>query len=142
MVTVLAQFNNEQWPIRGTVTKTVADFRRTHLDTWEFQKLLFSEDQLEVIDSTALLTLRTCLYFPLSEPASSMSSPISTLMNCSPLAIVPRNKVISPRTFYYNLHFKFVPNLLMHNADLLCSYSWFTGVIRFDFISFLLCVKG
>ena len=54
MVTVLAQFNNEQWPIRGTVTKTVADFRRTHLDTWEFQKLLFSEDQLEVVLSTAL----------------------------------------------------------------------------------------
>lgn len=49
MVTVLAQFNHEKWPISGTVTKTIADFRRTHSDTWEFQKLMFSEEQLEVI---------------------------------------------------------------------------------------------
>lgn len=48
MVTVLAQFNHEKWPISATVTKTIADFRRTHLDTWEFQKLMFSEEQLEV----------------------------------------------------------------------------------------------
>lgn len=49
MVTVLAQFNHEKWPISATVTKTIADFRRTHLDTWEFQKLMFSEEQLEVL---------------------------------------------------------------------------------------------
>jgi len=49
MVTALAQFNHEKWPISATVTKTIADFRRTHLDTWEFQKLMFSEEQLEVI---------------------------------------------------------------------------------------------
>lgn len=49
MVTVLAQFNHEKWPISATVTKTIADFRRTHLDTWEFQKLQFNEEQLEVL---------------------------------------------------------------------------------------------
>jgi hypothetical protein len=48
MVTVLARFNQESWPIRGTVTKTVSEFRRTHLDTWEFQQHSFTEEQLEV----------------------------------------------------------------------------------------------
>lgn len=48
MVTVLARFHQESWPIRGTVTKTVSEFRRTHLDTWEFQQDSFTEEQLEV----------------------------------------------------------------------------------------------
>jgi hypothetical protein len=48
MVTVLARFHQESWPIRGTVTKTVSEFRRTHLDTWEFQQHSFTEEQLEV----------------------------------------------------------------------------------------------
>lgn len=59
MVTVLAQFNHEKWPISGTVTKTIADFRRTHLDTWEFQKLMFSDEQLEVILS---ICVSSCFY--------------------------------------------------------------------------------
>jgi proteasome activator subunit 4 len=49
MVTVLARFHQESWPIRGTVTKTVSEFRRTHLDTWEFQQDSFTEEQLEVL---------------------------------------------------------------------------------------------
>lgn len=48
MVTQLIAFNREPAPIRSTVTKTVAEFRRTHSDTWSFQKLSFSEEQLEV----------------------------------------------------------------------------------------------
>lgn len=48
MVTQLIAFNREPAPIRSTVTKTIAEFRRTHSDTWSFQKSSFSEEQLEV----------------------------------------------------------------------------------------------
>lgn len=48
MVTQLVAFNREPAPIRSTVTKTIAEFRRTHSDTWSFQKAAFSEEQLEV----------------------------------------------------------------------------------------------
>jgi len=49
MVTQLIAFNREPAPIRSTVTKTIAEFRRTHSDTWSFQKSSFSEEQLEVL---------------------------------------------------------------------------------------------
>ncbi|KAL2944992.1 Proteasome activator subunit 4 [Bienertia sinuspersici] len=47
-VTLLAHFVGEPSPVRSTVTKAVAEFRRTHADTWNFQKDQFTEDQLEV----------------------------------------------------------------------------------------------
>ena len=34
--------------MKSTVTKAVAEFRRTHADTWNVQKELFTEEQLEV----------------------------------------------------------------------------------------------
>lgn len=34
--------------MKVTVTKAIAEFRRTHADTWNIQKDLFSEEQLEV----------------------------------------------------------------------------------------------
>jgi len=49
MVTQLIAFNREPSPIRSTVTKTIAEFRRTHSDTWSFQKSAFSDEQLEVL---------------------------------------------------------------------------------------------
>ena len=52
MVTQLIAFNREPAPIRNTVTKTIAEFRRTHSDTWSFQKTAFSDEQLEVYSKT------------------------------------------------------------------------------------------
>ncbi|KAL5981317.1 hypothetical protein ACLOJK_015372 [Asimina triloba] len=52
-VTLLARFIGEPSPIRSTVTKAVAEFRRTHADTWNFQKDSFTEDQLEVLADTS-----------------------------------------------------------------------------------------
>lgn len=34
--------------MKVTVTKAIAEFRRTHADTWNIQKDSFSEEQLEV----------------------------------------------------------------------------------------------
>lgn len=51
MVTLLAEFSSEPWPVRGTVTKTIGDFRHTHSDMWEFQKDCFTEQQLEVLSN-------------------------------------------------------------------------------------------
>lgn len=51
MVTQLAEFANQPWPIRGTVTKTIGDFRHTHSDMWEFQRDSFTEQQLEVLSN-------------------------------------------------------------------------------------------
>jgi hypothetical protein len=48
-VTLLARFAGEPTPIKSTVTKAVAEFRRTHADTWNIQKDSFTEDQLEVM---------------------------------------------------------------------------------------------
>ncbi len=48
MVTQLTKFSKESAPMRTTVTKTIAEFRRTHFDTWSFQKAAFTEEQLEV----------------------------------------------------------------------------------------------
>lgn len=48
MVTQLVAFSREPAPVRSTVSKTIAEFRRTHSDTWSFQKAAFSDDQLEV----------------------------------------------------------------------------------------------
>jgi len=50
-VTLLARFSGEPSPIKSTVTKAVAEFRRTHADTWNVQKELFTEEQLEVVIS-------------------------------------------------------------------------------------------
>ncbi|ONK69302.1 uncharacterized protein A4U43_C05F21430 [Asparagus officinalis] len=52
-VTLLARFISEPSPVRSTVTKAVAEFRRTHADTWNIQKDSFSEDQLEVLADTS-----------------------------------------------------------------------------------------
>lgn len=52
-VTLLARFVAEPSPVRSTVTKAVAEFRRTHADTWSFQKEQFSEEQLEVLADTS-----------------------------------------------------------------------------------------
>lgn len=51
-VTLLAGFIGEVSPVRSTVMKAVAEFRRTHADTWNVQKELFSEEQLEVLADT------------------------------------------------------------------------------------------
>ncbi|GMH05877.1 hypothetical protein Nepgr_007717 [Nepenthes gracilis] len=52
-VTLLARFMTEPSPVRSTVTKAVAEFRRTHADTWNFQKDQFTEEQLEVLADTS-----------------------------------------------------------------------------------------
>ncbi|XP_047151805.1 proteasome activator subunit 4 [Vigna umbellata] len=52
-VTLLARFSGEPSPVKSTVTKAVAEFRRTHADTWNVQKELFTEDQLEVLADTS-----------------------------------------------------------------------------------------
>ncbi|KAJ8754928.1 hypothetical protein K2173_015440 [Erythroxylum novogranatense] len=52
-VTLLARFGGEPSPVKSTVTKAVAEFRRTHADTWNIQKVLFTEDQLEVLADTS-----------------------------------------------------------------------------------------
>ncbi|KAJ3694711.1 hypothetical protein LUZ60_000088 [Juncus effusus] len=52
-VTLLARFISEPSPIKSTVTKAVAEFRRTHADTWTLQKDSFTEDQLEVLADTS-----------------------------------------------------------------------------------------
>ncbi|OMO83857.1 Armadillo-like helical [Corchorus capsularis] len=52
-VTLLARFGGEPSPVKSTVTKAVAEFRRTHADTWNLQKDSFTEDQLEVLADTS-----------------------------------------------------------------------------------------
>ncbi|KAK9734977.1 hypothetical protein RND81_04G175200 [Saponaria officinalis] len=52
-VTLLARFVGEPSPVRSTVTKAVAEFRRTHADTWNVQKDKFTEEQLEVLADTS-----------------------------------------------------------------------------------------
>ncbi|CAN1354111.1 Proteasome activator subunit 4 [Linum perenne] len=52
-VTLLARFAAEPSPVKSTVTKAVAEFRRTHADTWTFQKDQFTEEQLEVLADTS-----------------------------------------------------------------------------------------
>ncbi|XP_047336646.1 proteasome activator subunit 4-like isoform X2 [Impatiens glandulifera] len=52
-VTLLAQFVGEPSPVKSAVTKAVAEFRRTHADTWNFQKDSFTEDQLEILADTS-----------------------------------------------------------------------------------------
>lgn len=47
-ITLLARFSGEPSPVKSTVTKAVAEFRRTHADTWNVQKDSFTEEQLEV----------------------------------------------------------------------------------------------
>ncbi|XP_062168697.1 proteasome activator subunit 4-like isoform X2 [Alnus glutinosa] len=52
-VTLLARFSGEPSPVKSTVTKAIAEFRRTHADTWDIQKNSFSEEQLEVLADTS-----------------------------------------------------------------------------------------
>ncbi|KAL5803775.1 hypothetical protein ACOSQ3_030575 [Xanthoceras sorbifolium] len=52
-VTLLARFAGEPSPVKSTVTKAVAEFRRTHADTWNLQKDQFTEEQLEVLADTS-----------------------------------------------------------------------------------------
>lgn len=56
-VTLLARFSGEATPVKSTVTKAVAEFRRTHADTWNLQKDSFTEEQLEVI------LVKKCFFF-------------------------------------------------------------------------------
>jgi len=53
-VTLLARFSGEPSPVKSTVTRADAEFRRTHADTWNVQKELFTEEQLEVVMSRNL----------------------------------------------------------------------------------------
>ncbi|XP_042004596.1 proteasome activator subunit 4-like [Salvia splendens] len=52
-VTLLARFVSEPSPLKSTVTKAVAEFRRTHADTWNVHKDSFTEEQLEVLADTS-----------------------------------------------------------------------------------------
>ncbi|XP_030548961.2 LOW QUALITY PROTEIN: proteasome activator subunit 4 [Rhodamnia argentea] len=52
-VTLLSRFAGEPSPVKSTVTKAVAEFRRTHADTWTLQKESFTEEQLEVLADTS-----------------------------------------------------------------------------------------
>ncbi|KAL9382859.1 hypothetical protein Peur_023182 [Populus x canadensis] len=52
-VTLLACFGGEPSPVKSTVTKAIAEFRRTHADTWNVQKDSFTEEQLEVLADTS-----------------------------------------------------------------------------------------
>ncbi|KAH9804504.1 proteasome activator subunit 4 [Citrus sinensis] len=45
--------SGEATPVKSTVTKAVAEFRRTHADTWNLQKDSFTEEQLEVLADTS-----------------------------------------------------------------------------------------
>lgn len=62
-VTLLARFAGEPTPVKSTVTKAVAEFRRTHADTWNIQKDLFTEEQLEVYVSQTDVFTRFCCCF-------------------------------------------------------------------------------
>lgn len=61
-VTLLASFADEPTPIKSTVTKAVAEFRRTHADTWNIQKDSFTEEQLEVMHLILGFTLSSFVY--------------------------------------------------------------------------------
>ncbi|KAG6577528.1 Proteasome activator subunit 4, partial [Cucurbita argyrosperma subsp. sororia] len=52
-VTLLARFSVEPSPVKVTVTKAIAEFRRTHADTWNIQKDSFNEEQLEILADTS-----------------------------------------------------------------------------------------
>ncbi|KAL0362983.1 UNVERIFIED_CONTAM: Proteasome activator subunit [Sesamum calycinum] len=52
-VTLMARFVSEPSPLKSTVTKAIAEFRRTHADTWNVQKDSFTEEQLEVLADTS-----------------------------------------------------------------------------------------
>ncbi|GFQ02550.1 proteasome activator subunit 4 [Phtheirospermum japonicum] len=52
-VTLLARFVSETSPLKTTVTKAIAEFRRTHADTWNVHKDSFTEEQLEVLADTS-----------------------------------------------------------------------------------------
>lgn len=56
-VTLLARFSGEPSPVKSAVTKAVAEFRRTHADTWNVQKELFTEEQLEVTSKMEKLNI-------------------------------------------------------------------------------------
>eukprot|EP00976_Prorocentrum_cordatum_P024958 507482-Prorocentrum_minimum.AAC.1 len=51
---VLAGASNEPAPIRDTVTKTLADFKKTHLDTWAQTRAAFSEEQWDAFMDLSL----------------------------------------------------------------------------------------
>jgi ethanolamine utilization microcompartment shell protein EutL len=62
-VTLLARFAGEPAPVKSTVTKAVAEFRRTHADTWNVQKNSFTEEQLEVASQKYYLSKNSCLTY-------------------------------------------------------------------------------
>ncbi|KAI4388556.1 hypothetical protein MLD38_000875 [Melastoma candidum] len=52
-VTLLSRFSCEPSPVKSTVTKAIAEFRRTHADTWTLHKESFTEEQLELLADTS-----------------------------------------------------------------------------------------
>lgn len=54
VITTLAQFAKEASPaVRATVRKCIAEFRRTHADTWAVQKFMFNDEELEILTDTS-----------------------------------------------------------------------------------------
>jgi proteasome activator subunit 4 len=51
---VLAGASSEPPPIRDTVTNTLADFKKTHLDTWAATRAAFSEEQWDAFMDLSL----------------------------------------------------------------------------------------
>ncbi|KAH6565148.1 hypothetical protein BASA60_010024 [Batrachochytrium salamandrivorans] len=49
ILVVLSTCISDSAPSRATVSKTFADFKRTHHDNWEMDKQMFSEDQLTIL---------------------------------------------------------------------------------------------
>ncbi|TPX30864.1 hypothetical protein SmJEL517_g05679 [Synchytrium microbalum] len=49
VLVMLAKCHSDPAPISATVSKTFADFKRTHQDTWHEDSLKFSEDQLYML---------------------------------------------------------------------------------------------
>eukprot|EP00511_Aplanochytrium_stocchinoi_P000838 CAMPEP_0204835654 /NCGR_PEP_ID=MMETSP1346-20131115/23223_1 /ASSEMBLY_ACC=CAM_ASM_000771 /TAXON_ID=215587 /ORGANISM="Aplanochytrium stocchinoi, Strain GSBS06" /LENGTH=371 /DNA_ID=CAMNT_0051969847 /DNA_START=38 /DNA_END=1150 /DNA_ORIENTATION=+ len=49
-VIILSLKNNERGPVGSDAKGAVEEFKRTHHDTWETDKLVFSQDELEYID--------------------------------------------------------------------------------------------
>lgn len=49
IIVLVCECVNNPSPIQGTVRSTFLEFKRTHQDTWESDKLLFREDELYVL---------------------------------------------------------------------------------------------
>jgi proteasome activator subunit 4 len=45
----LSQCSHDPMPIKSTITNTFGEFKRTHQDTWEYDKLLLTPNELSAI---------------------------------------------------------------------------------------------